>query len=307
MSARISSSAVFCEPGEIEGQRGERFFTQPPVARDRQPALPFLAGAHQRERKLVREQLVEGQARDAPARSAPGPRPISAHAPRGAQRARQPTFRARGTPCRPIRAVPARARSLRAPRGARGRGGQPRGQRVDRLDGLELRQLVLAADVIGMRHLEDAVVALDLAADDALCTDRQRFFQVILLCAEKDQLHESRSSSEQMTLYGRRGVRGALCTSTLTVMVAMTPSGAAAIVGAKDRSISPAGKCHRRSTIMRARDALDQLADAWADARQRGQGREQGEQDFRAHPRYPMPNPSGRRRAEEGCLRLRGP
>ena len=178
---------------EGEGQGGDRLALQAAAADDPPARLPALAGAHEGERQLVGQQLVERQ-------------PLAR---RRIQRQVALALRlmhgmqggAPGRPALPLqigRVLPfrqfGRAGERLADRLAQHLRRQSGGQAIDRLDLLEGRQFRQRHDVVRMGHLQLGpvpLVALDAAADGARLADRQRLQEIVGAGIEEDEMDEA--------------------------------------------------------------------------------------------------------------------
>ena len=160
--------------------------------------------------------------------------------------------------------------------------GQSRGQRVDGLHGLEGLDLLDGPDAVGVGDLDLVPVALDAAAHHALLADGQHALQVIRPGVKEDQ-----------------GQRGAVVAAQDLVRQALVGGRQVTFDDHGQRHDCAFGSVRHRGRVAAvddldrqmpvqvhepgAGDLLDQFRDTGPDARQAGDGREGGEQDFRAH------------------------
>ncbi len=187
MSALISATRDRCAPVSAKASAfvdlgGERARADDASGR----RAPLAAGADQRDRELVREQLVIGetfarrvggrQIRLASGRMgmAQGIGPAGPAAPFPERRV-DPFGKLGGTLERCCRG----ALHLTRREACR--------QRMDWLDRLQAVELVGAQHQVGVRHLRHAVVELDPAADDPLGADRKQARQIVTFDVEVDE------------------------------------------------------------------------------------------------------------------------
>ena len=177
--------------GEREGQGRFDLGAEPAVACDGAPAPATRRASHQRQRQLVRQQLVIGEAR------AGGGAGLQVDGALGRVRRCERLIPGGPTP-RPGQAGLDPFRQRRGPLQRRAHRAGHRlqrdagGQRIDGLDRLHAVPLVERRDVVGVHHLDFAAVVLDAPAHHPQGPFRQLLVQPVALHVEEDQRQKSR-------------------------------------------------------------------------------------------------------------------
>src|SRR5580658_1793346 len=284
--------------GEMEGQGRLDWILEPAIAFDRAAGLAFGMGADESQGQLVGEEFVIGQtlARGPVGRQILGSRRVVQRQHGGVpagpglalEQGRILPFRQGRDPCE-------RRLHRLAHHGQR----QPGGQAIDRLD----RELGLAggADVIGMAHLEHAVVGVELAADRAGRADRQGPLQPIAAGPEEGQDDEPGLVRAAHAIGQARGPRRLMLIDRDGEGDHLPGLGFGQL--GREPAIDDPGR-HMPDEIddERPRRLLDELAQALAQAFERGDRGEEGVEDFRAQGGFG----GGRDRGTIACLPGRG-
>ncbi len=175
--------------GQREGQGADHFLVQRARRGERTARQALLVRAHQRDRELVGQQLVEGEAL---ARRRQGQEIVGRlRRMRGQQRiAPRRPFLAR----EPGRVLPFRQRLHTQQRGVdrllHHLEAEPGGQAIDRLDRLELLRRVRVLDMVGVGDLDLVVEMLDLAAHHPRRADRQQPLEIVALGMEEHEMEK---------------------------------------------------------------------------------------------------------------------
>ena len=172
--------------GQSEGEGGLHRAAEPAVAGDGATAPASGGAAHQRQRQLVRQQLVVGEAR---AGRGVG---LKVGGVLGRMRGLERLVPGRPpTRCHQARLDPFGQRRRPRQRGAHRAGHRlqrdPRRQRIDGLDRLHAIPLVERRDVVGVHHLDFAAVAFDAPAHHPHGPFGQLLAEPVALRVEEDE------------------------------------------------------------------------------------------------------------------------
>ncbi len=280
MSASISASACAWPSVSEKGQGCDGLCFQPPIALYRPAFGGAHAGADHQQRELVGEQFVIGEAA---AR-------LGLEREVGFMR-RRVRAHERDAEALPIlrlairRVLPLRHRGNLLQRRADRLGDRLRGQAFgQRIDGLVQRQRAFLSrldDIVGVRHLQPVLVALDAPADDAALSRRQGLLQVIGMGMEEDEIDDRR-------VVGAAHAIGLAAVARGDVVEHVQRHGRDP-PGFRRDQLGPVGAVdHARRQVEdqvdqpRAGDARDQLLDTRADAGGACAYRQKGERESRA-------------------------
>ena len=100
-----------------------------------------------------------------------------------------------------------------------------------------------------MRHLQPAIIGFELAGDQSPAALRQEALQIGGIGLEIDELERARGILHQHAIGRSRAPARppGRCSATVTSSVASSPMRASAIRGVSWRSMTPTGRCQRRS------------------------------------------------------------